>query len=87
MQACSACPVSHTERRSLRLSLGLRAALLLLTASYGQVSFANRKEEQAASVLSVLAEKQDFTQRSRSREEAGLDHGWGPGRLHPLQSW
>lgn len=50
------------------------------------ISFANRKEEQAARVLSLLAEKQDFTQRPWSGEEAGLDHGRGPGGMHPLQS-
>lgn len=50
------------------------------------ISFANRKEEQAACVLPVLAEKQDFTQWPWGGEEAGLDHSWGPGGMHPLQS-
>lgn len=44
----------------------------------------SRKEEQAARLLPLLAAQQDFAQRPRSGEEAGLDHRGGHGGLHSL---
>lgn len=48
--------------------------------------FLCREEEQATSLLPVLVEEQDITQRPRGGEEAGLDHRGGTGGLCPLQS-
>ena len=45
-----------------------------------------RQEEQAACLLPVVAEEQDFAQRPRGGEEAGLGYRGRPGGMRPLQS-